>query len=173
MRPPKQRKQFIARCYLHLLWHFCNGLHCVLSLRRWVFLLVVVLPFDLVTAKMSSLSFVLVRRFLCIVLLVDMVNYPMKLNDIVYKKFSSYSVINPVIYGFFNENFKREFLLLKHMVKYWMNEYDWNIARIAKTIQGQQCHKNHKLLYSAVNIKRSEGHLFQSVTRSYIELPFL
>ena len=118
MRPPKQRKQFIARCYLHLLWHFCNGLHCVLSLRRWVFLLVVVLPFDLVTAKMSSLSFVLVRRFLCIVLLVDMVNYPMKLNDIVYKKFSSYSVINPVIYGFFNENFKREFLLLKHMVKY-------------------------------------------------------
>ena len=67
---------------------------------------------------MSSLSFVLVRRFLCIVLLVDMVNYPMKLNDIVYKKFSSYSVINPVIYGFFNENFKREFLLLKHMVKY-------------------------------------------------------
>ena len=31
------------------------------------------------------------------------------------KTFSS--VINPVIYGFFNENFKREFLLLKDMVR--------------------------------------------------------
>ena len=116
--------------------------------------------------------FVPTRRFLPSVLLVDMVNYPIKLISCV-KNILLFSVINPVIYGFFNENFKREFLLLKHMVKYWMNEYDWNIARIAKTIQGQQCHKNHKLLYSAVNIKRSEGHLFQSVTRSYIELPFL
>ena len=28
-----------------------------------------------------------------------------------------FTVINPIIYGFFNENFKREFLLLKNMVR--------------------------------------------------------
>ena len=149
MRPPKQRKQFIARCYLHLLWHFCNGLHCVLSLRRWVFLLVVVQPFDLVTAWMSSLSFVLVRRFLC-----SLVSWHGQLSnevDIMYKKISSYSVINPVIYGFFNENFKREFLLLKHMVKYWMNEYDWKLCKDCKNYLGSLSFLNnlcHALSFS-------------------------
>ena len=34
---------------------------------------------------------------------------------------SCFSVLNPIIYGFFNENFKREFLLLKHVVSECLN----------------------------------------------------
>ena len=138
--------------------------------------------------------FVLVRRFLCIVLLVDMgIGQSSNEVDIMCKKYSSYSVINPVIYGFFNENFKREFLLLKHMVKYWMNEYDWKLCQDCKNYPGSLSFLNnlyHALSFSFCqglspvsqksqvtlsccenqNIKRS---LFQSVTRSHIELPFV
>ena len=79
--------------------------------------------------------FVPSRRFLPSVLLVDMVNYPIKLISCV-KNILLFSVINPVIYGFFNENFKREFLLLKHMVKYWTNEYDWKLCKYCKNYPG-------------------------------------
>ena len=94
--------------------------------------------------------FVPTRRFLPSVLLVDMVNYPIKLISCV-KNILLFSVINPVIYGFFNENFKREFLLLKHMVKYWMNEYDWKLCKDCKNYLGSLSFLNnlcHALSFS-------------------------